>query len=232
MKVAASLALLASALQINAHYVFPSLVSDGTPTAEWKNVRQWTGYYSNGPVTDISSIDIRCNKDGSEGGKAETLDVTAGSSLGFTAKTSVSHPGTLQFYMAKVPEGSTAADWDGSGSVWFKVFGEGPVIGSGGLTWPSQDATTVSFDIPSSLPSGEYLVRVEHIALHSASAPGGAQFYISCGQVNVSGGGNGSPGPTVEFPGAYTETDPGLMLNIYYPVPTSYTLPGPEVWTG
>lgn len=75
-------------------------------------------------------------------------------------------------------------------------------------------------------------MRVEHIALHSASEPGGAQFYISCGQVNVSGGGNGSPSPTVEFPGAYMEDDPGLMLNIYYPIPTSYTLPGPAVWTG
>lgn len=89
-------------------------------------------------MTDVSSIDIRCNKDGSKGGNAETLDVTAGSSLGFTAKASISHPGTLQFYMAKVPEGSTAADWDGAGSVWFKVFGQGPVIGDGSLSWPSQ----------------------------------------------------------------------------------------------
>jgi hypothetical protein len=40
--------------------------------------------------------------------------------------------------MAKVPEGSTAADWDGAGSVWFKVFGQGPDIAASGLTWPSQ----------------------------------------------------------------------------------------------
>lgn len=82
-------------------------------------------------------MDIRCNKDGSKGGNAETLVVAAGSSLGFTAVASISHPGTLQFYMAKVPDGSTAADWDGSGSVWFKVFGEGPDIDASGLKWPS-----------------------------------------------------------------------------------------------
>ena len=124
--------------------MFPSLVSDGTATGEWEYVRQWTGYHTNGPVATVDTLDIRCNKDGSTGGKAETLDVAAGSSLGFTAKSSVSHPGTLQFYMAKVPEGSTAADWDGAGSVWFKVFGEGPTIGSGGLTWPSQGSTLFS----------------------------------------------------------------------------------------
>jgi len=28
---------------------------------------------------------------------------------------------------------------------------------------------SVSFTIPKSLPSGEYLVRIEHIALHAAS---------------------------------------------------------------
>lgn len=78
--------------------------------------------------------------------------------------------------------------------------------------------TAVNFKLPSALPSGEYLARVEHIALHSASAAGGAQFYISCAQINVTNGGNGNPGPLVSFPGAYKATDPGLMINIYYPV--------------
>jgi hypothetical protein len=64
-------------------------------------------------------------------------------------------------------------------------------------------------------------MRVEHIALHSASAVGGAQFYISCAQIKVENGGNGTPGPKVAFPGAYKATDPGIQLNIYYPVPTS-----------
>jgi hypothetical protein len=70
-------------------------------------------------------------------------------------------------------------------------------------------------------------MRVEHIALHSASAVGGAQFYISCSQIKVENGGN-----KVAVPGAYKATDPGIQLNIYYPVPTSYTPPGPAVWSG
>lgn len=47
-------------------------------------------------------------------------------------------------------------------------------------------------------------MRVEQIALHVASTYGGAQFYISCAQVNVVNGGNGTPGPLVSIPGVYT----------------------------
>jgi len=100
------------------------------------------------------------------------------------------------------------------------------------MTWASSNKQVVSFAVPKSTPSGEYLVRVEHIALHSAGSVGGAQFYISCAQVKVENGGNGSPGPLVAFPGAYKATDPGVQINIYYPLPTSYTPPGPAVWSG
>ncbi|CAF4438291.1 unnamed protein product, partial [Adineta steineri] len=49
-----------------------------------------------------------------------------------------------------------------------------------------------------------YLLRVEHIALHDAFYHGGAQFYIACAQIEVTNGGNGSPGPLVSIPGVYT----------------------------
>jgi hypothetical protein len=133
--------------------------------------------------------------------------------------------------MAKVPSGKTAANWDGSGSVWFKVFTEKPTILNGALTWGSLNAATASVTIPKATPSGEYLLRVEHIALHSASALNGAQIYLSCAQVKVTGGGSGTPAPLVAFPGAYKADDPGLKVNIYSGQ-TSYSPPGPAVWTG
>ena len=46
--------------------------------------------------------------------------------------------------------------------------------------------------------------RIEDIALHVTYDFGGAQFYIGCAQVTVTGGGTGTPGPLVAFPGAYT----------------------------
>ncbi|PGH04520.1 hypothetical protein AJ79_07046 [Helicocarpus griseus UAMH5409] len=229
MKFSTTLLLLAPAIA-SAHYTFPSLIVNGQTTAEWQYVRQTENYQHNGPVTDVNSNAIRCYERPGRA-QAQTATVAAGSKVGFVAKGSIYHPGPLQFYMAKVPAGQSAATWDGSGQVWFKILGQGPNFG-GSLTWPSDGATRVEATIPASLPSGEYLFRVEHIGLHSASGVNGAQFYISCGQINVTGGGNGSPGPLVSFPGAYRPTDPGIMINIYYPVPTSYQLPGPAVWRG
>lgn len=81
------------------------------------------------------------------------------------------------------------------------------------------------------MPSSKYLVRVESIALHQAQSAGGAQIYLSCAQVEITGGGNGNPSPLVAFPGAYRSSDPGLLWS-YYPVRTSYKAPGPDVWQG
>ena len=86
--------------------------------------------------------------------------------------------------------------------------------------------------IPAQTPSGQYLYRIEHIALHGAGTTGGAQFYIGCGQITVTGGGNGTPGPKIAFPGGYSAKDPGILINIYYPIPSNYTPPGPAVWSG
>jgi hypothetical protein len=85
---------------------------------------------------------------------------------------------------------------------------------------------SVNVKIPSCIEDGEYLVRFEHIGLHSASGTNGAQLYISCAQVKVSGG-SGSYSPNLmSFPGAYSPNDPGLLINIYWPVPTQYISPG------
>ncbi len=117
--------------------------------------------------------------------------------------------------MAKVPDGQDAVTWDGKGEVWFKIYAEKAISSGGQLSWASLNKGSVSVTIPKSLPSGDYLLRVEHIALHMASSVGGAQFYISCAQVKVSGGGSGSPSPLVSFPGVYKSSDPGIKVNIY-----------------
>jgi hypothetical protein len=86
----------------------------------------------------------------------------------------------------------------------------------------------VSVQIPRCIANGDYLLRVEHIALHSASSVGGAQLYLACAQLTVSGGtGTLNTGSLVSFPGAYKATDPGILFQLYWPVPTSYVNPGP-----
>lgn len=224
-------ALVALASTATAHYTFPQLTVNGQKTGEWTYVRQTANYQSNGPVQDVSSDAIRCYQR-TPGTTAKTYTVKAGDTLGFTANSNIGHPGPIQFYMAKVPAGKTAENWDGSGNEWFKVYSEKADVSGGQISWGSHGKSEVSFKTPSTLPAGEYFLRIEHIALHSASSVGGAQFYISCAQIKVEGGGNGNPGPKVSFPGAYKATDPGVQVNIYYPVPTNYQPPGPAVWLG
>ncbi|KAF2710070.1 lytic polysaccharide monooxygenase [Pleomassaria siparia CBS 279.74] len=238
MRVSTAVLLLASTVQ--AHYRFSKLVLNGTPEAtEWTTIRQTKNYQSNFGVTDVAAADMRCFQNRAGTG---TASVAAGSVLGFVANAQVSHFGPVQFYMAKVPdEGADVDSWEAAGNVWFKVGsisavqggngGNGVALGSGTETWPAYKKSIVDFTIPTAVPTGTYLVRVESIALHQAQNVGGAQIYLSCAQVNITHGGKGTPGPLVAFPGAYKSTDPGLRWS-YYPVVTSYTAPGPAVWTG
>ncbi|OAA66542.1 glycoside hydrolase family 61 protein [Niveomyces insectorum RCEF 264] len=228
MHVLAPLLLLAATAQ--AHYRFSKLVVNGVAeTKEWTSIRMTKNYQDDHGVTDVNSVDIRCFQMKPGTGFAT---VAAGGTLGFIADQTVTHPGPVQFYMARVPEGQNLNTYEATGSVWFKVGSIGAVPGTGkALAWPTYHQRVVNVTLPKTLPSGNYLVRVESIALHQAQAAGGAQFYLACAQVQVTDGGSGTPGPMVAFPGAYRAGQAGLLF-ANYPVPTSYTPPGPPVWEG
>lgn len=137
--------------------------------------------------------------------------------------------------MTKVTDAATA---DGS-TGWFKVFQDtwAKVAGSSNGaadSWGTKDLNTccgrMNFKIPADIPAGDYLLRAEAIALHAAQSSGGAQLYMTCYQITVTGGGSASPA-TVVFPGAYKATDPGILIDIYSPI-VSYVAPGPAVYSG
>ncbi|KAI0692192.1 glycosyl hydrolase family 61-domain-containing protein [Cerioporus squamosus] len=67
--------------------------------------------------------------------------------------------------------------------------------------------STWTTTIPASVPSGNYLIRFETIALHSLPA----QLYPECAQITITGGGSRQPtaDELVSFPGAYSASDPG-----------------------
>ncbi|KAL2019551.1 hypothetical protein VTK56DRAFT_9518 [Thermocarpiscus australiensis] len=228
MKLTTSVALLAAA-GAQAHYTFPQTSYNGQLSAQWETIRMTTNHYSHSPVTDVTSQDMTCYQLDPSTGAPKILSVQAGSTVTFTVDPDIEHPGPLQFYMAKVPSGQTAATFDGKGPVWFKIYEDGPSgLGTSTITWPSSGKTQVSVQIPRCLANGDYLLRVEHIALHSASTVGGAQFYLACAQLTVTGGtGTLNTGQLVSFPGAYKATDPGILFQLYWPIPTSYTNPGP-----
>jgi hypothetical protein len=118
----------------------------------------------------------------------------------------------------------SAAAADGS-TPWFKIKEIGPTFSGGQATWDMSNSYSVA--IPSCVPAGEYLVRIEQLAIHNpGSTP---QFYISCAQVKVTGGGS-KTFSGVSIPGHVKATDPGYTANIYNNF-NSYTVPGPAVST-
>ena len=111
---------------------FPKLAG----TSDWEVVRKTANFQSNGPVTNVNSDAIRCYQAGA-GGSTGVFKAKAGGSISWSANPNIYHPGALSAYMAKVPAGQSASSWDGSGSVWFKVFQDMPSIAGGQMTWPS-----------------------------------------------------------------------------------------------
>ncbi|KAI0270738.1 glycosyl hydrolase family 61-domain-containing protein [Gloeopeniophorella convolvens] len=180
---------------------------------------------SNNPVTSVTTDDIACNANAQS--SSGLCSVNPGDSVTVEMH---QQPGDRscaneaiefmifcllesQIYLAKVPDATTAV---GSSSSWFKITEMG---------LPSSDpdywATEVLND-----NCGHFTFTIPLvIALHVASSVGGAQFYMSCFQINVGGSGTANP-PTVNFPGAYAATDPGILINIYQSL-SAYNIPGP-----
>lgn len=146
------------------------------------------------------------------------------------------HYGPVQAYLSSVSDSSAA---DGSTASWFKIFADtwaaNPSGGSGDDDhWGTKDINTccgrMDVKIPADLAAGDYLLRAEALALHTAGQSQGAQFYVTCFQLTVTGGGSAKPAG-VSLPGAYEASDPGILVNIHAKL-NSYTAPGPAVYAG
>ncbi|KAI0911390.1 fungal cellulose binding domain-containing protein [Ustulina deusta] len=199
---------------------------------------------NNNPVTNVNSNDIRCNVGGTKGVGAKCA-VKAGSTVTVEMHAQPAdrkcsaeaiggaHYGPVNVYLSQVPDATTA---DGSTS-WYKIFADSwsskGAVGDGD-NWGTNDLNTccgkMDVTIPPDTPSGDYLLRAEVIALHTAGQAGGAQFYMSCYQLTVSGG-SGTLPAGVNLPGAFKASDPGIQVNIHAQM-SSYVNPGPAVVPG
>ncbi|MCJ1239221.1 hypothetical protein MMC14_007215 [Varicellaria rhodocarpa] len=82
--------------------------------------------------------------------------------------------------------------------------------------------------IPKSIAPGNYVLRHEIIALHSAGTTNGAQNYPQCINLQVTGSGNNSIKTGTLGEALYTPSDAGILVNIYTTL-TSYLVPGPAM---
>ncbi|KAF8178431.1 glycosyl hydrolase family 61-domain-containing protein [Pholiota molesta] len=220
-----------------------SFVASASAHATWQEL--WIGSVdagsscvrqpaSNSPITDITSTNLACNIAGTSSGvcpvnAGETITIEMHQQPGDRSCADEAiggdHYGPINIYMAAVSDATTAV---GSSAAWFKIAESGMPSNN-----PDYWATEVlnnncghwTFTIPSDIAPGNYLLRAEVIALHVASTVGGAQFYPGCFQLNVAGTGTAKP-PTVQIPGVYSASDPGILINIYQTLAT-YAIPGP-----
>ncbi|KAH8151405.1 uncharacterized protein LAJ45_04609 [Morchella importuna] len=231
MQLSALLSLLAAATAVQAHATFQYLNDNSAVIRKPP---------SNSPIQDVTSSDLACNVNGGTP-VASKLIVAAGSTVTMewhhgdrtTQAIDPSHKGPILTYLAKVPDATTATS--PSSLKWFKIYHDGLTLSGTTETWAVDklvaNAGKYSHTIPSNIASGDYLLRSEIIALHGAGSTGGAQLYMGCAQITVTGGGSASPA-TVSLPGAYSASDPGILVGIYWPKLTSYTIPGPAVYSG
>lgn len=239
MKTVATIAALAA--MANAHATFQQL---------WKNGKDLESTCArlpstNSPIEDYTSKALQCNvSPAAAKGKcafAAGDTVTIEMHQQFTSrdcKTEAiggAHWGPVLAYLSKVEDAATA---DGS-SEFFKIYentwAKNPAASQGDNDfWGTKDLNyncgKLDFTIPKDLAAGDYLLRAEAIALHAAGPAGGAQHYVTCYQLTVTGSGTLAP-KGVTFPEAYSKTGPGLGFSIHANL-DSYPAPGPKLIAG
>ncbi|KAF2144718.1 lytic polysaccharide monooxygenase [Aplosporella prunicola CBS 121167] len=236
---------IACAAAAHAHTIFQRLSVNGVDQGQLTGVRAPD---SNNPITSVTGDSIACNTGIHSPVSQSVVTIPAGATVGAYWQhllgtnsandadnpIAASHKGPVLVYLAKVDNAATTTT---SGLKWFKIAEDGLDTSSGtwGVDRMIANGGWQYFTLPSCVAPGQYLMRVEIIALHSAYSTGGAQFYISCAQINVSGSGTSTGTSSVSFPGAYSATDPGILINIYGASgqpdndKKPYTIPGPAV---
>ncbi|KAF8211002.1 glycosyl hydrolase family 61-domain-containing protein [Mycena galopus ATCC 62051] len=199
----------------------------------------WSPYNTRSPpnpILNATDPTIACNDDGTSGALQLTATVQAGTPIVAYWNQVWPHPyGPMLTYLAQCP-GTTCTGVNANTLKWFKIDQSGLINGtvfngywgSGKMIAQNSSWTTT---IPATVPNGNYLIRFETIALHSLPA----QFYPECAQITITGGGTLAPtaAQLVTFPGGYSNTDPGLTIDIYSnaaQTETTYPIPGPPLY--
>lgn len=138
---------------------------------------------SNSPVTDVQSNDIACNVDGSiVPSGVETIAASEGDKITVTWDTS-GHPGPITHFLLPVDD---AAQATGIGAGWFKIDELDYVDGKWANEVIMANGGNYSFNLPTGLASGEYLVSPPSVASHpSTKAYSDNSFALKCWRSTV-----------------------------------------------
>ncbi|KAJ5332489.1 hypothetical protein MYU51_019113 [Penicillium brevicompactum] len=238
--------LLSSASMVAAHGYVSGAVVDGTYHKGF--IVDTYSYQSDVPenigwaedATDLGFVDgsgysgndIICHKDATPG--AISADVKAGGKVELQwTDWPESHHGPVITYLANC--NGDCSSVDKTALEFFKIDEAGLIDDSNVPgTWASDNLISANnswtVTIPSSIAAGNYVLRHEIIALHSAGESNGAQNYPQCLNLKVTGGGSDKPTGT-KGTALYKNTDAGILVNIYTSM-DSYEIPGPALYSG
>ncbi|KAL8993308.1 MAG: hypothetical protein Q9169_006444 [Polycauliona sp. 2 TL-2023] len=188
----------------------------------------------NGPIypPKYSDPDIICHRGATPA--MASVTVAAGETINLKWSTwPDSHHGPVIDYLASCDNGDcTTVD---KGSLQFSKIAESGLIdgssapGVWGADELLQAGASWDVTIPSCVAPGDYVLRHEIIALHEAFNIGGAQNYPQCINLKVTGSGTSALGEGVPATQFYKDSDPGIVVGIYNPLP-GYTIPGLPLW--
>ncbi|KAI1481745.1 carbohydrate-binding module family 1 protein [Daldinia eschscholtzii] len=245
-RISPVVAALASAATVAAHGHVDHIVIDGLfyqgydPTSfpyqqNPPTVVGWTtSQTDNGFVepNSFGSPDIICHKSATPaGGHAQ---VKAGDSISISWNTwPESHKGPMIDYLAACNGPCESVDKESL--EFFKIDEVGLIDDSAqNGFWGSDELiknnNTWLVQIPSNIKPGNYVLRHETIALHSAGQANGAQAYPQCFNLEITGDGTEVPAGVLGTK-LYSAEDPGIVVNIYT-TGLTYTIPGPALIAG
>ncbi|KAL8651497.1 MAG: hypothetical protein Q9210_003216 [Variospora velana] len=246
-KLAAVVAALAGVTAVTAHGMMSSVVAGGKiypgyeigfsysashpPVVGWDTPgNKDTGFVNPG---NFSGPNIICHNDATPA--ALSVSVAAGGTVELQWTTwPESHHGPVIDYLANCNGECSSTD---KTKLKFNKIDE-----QGLISWDSQPGSWASdkliaagnkwtVTVPKSVAPGNYVLRHEIIALHSANNADGAQNYPQCVNLKVTGSGTDTLSSGTLGTKLYTPEDSGILVNIYNKL-TSYTIPGPKLYSG
>ncbi|KAK3938662.1 family 61 glycosyl hydrolase [Diplogelasinospora grovesii] len=237
MKPSTVFAGVASASPASAHTIFVQLATGGQTYAVQYGIRD-PSY--DGPQTDVTSRNMACNGPPNPTTPSDKIiPVMAGTSVtavwrhtltsGANDVMDAGHKGPVMAYLKKVTDAKSDS---GVGDGWFKIQEDGYSNGNWATNKVINNQGNQIIHIPPCIANGQYLLRAEMVALHGARQTNGAQLYMECAQINITGGTGTATPKTYSIPGIYKSNDPGLLIDIYSMKSNSqYIIPGPPLFT-
>jgi len=184
------------------------------------------------PIQDVNSAGLACGLDPTP----PALKAVARAGANVTVQWSGivrTHYGPAMTYLAYLPEPNNKPQE----LSFFKIAELGYDVNQ--KLWAneiiSKNDRKDTFQLPSDIKPGTYVLRTELISLHYASRTG-PQSYSHCFNIDIKGSGTASP-EGVKFPGGYKKNDPSLVFSLYTKSNAEnnweqYAIPGPPKYAG